>query len=235
MSETRKITEIIKNDIIPSIKGTPIDLLVFKNKISRISYLEKMDYVRTHLNDEEIIKKIKTHIINTGADFTIEDLQYEITNNDYVCSHFIKDTGRQNVYEHLQFNILKYIFKKSIISLPSGGKNCKYVYNSMISNVKPPTVKSIDFEEVYDDLTIYYFSKYTKDVNGGAQDNQGADAINFIIEANKYVINNNDNNRFVLLGDGDYYQTLHFKNTVRDYLNDKVKVHTINTILSETW
>ncbi len=234
MSIEREITTIIKNDIIPNIQY-PFNLVSLKDQISRMTSKEKMDFVRTHLENEEILKKIRTYISNSGGDFTIKEIQEEITNNDYFCLWFIKDTSKQNVYEHLQFQILKYKLSKDIEKLSSSGKNCKFVNESKITNKTGDITKSIDFVERYKNFIIYYFAKFTKDTIGGAQDNQANDGITFIKESYKYSIDNNDNIRFVFLGDGDYYQGYKFQNTIQPYLNNKVKFHTINTIQNEKW
>ena len=47
------------------------------------------------------------------------------------------------------------------------------------------------------------YIKYVKQ-SGGSQDNQIRDAANFVVNANKYVRNNNDNLFFTVVLDGEY-------------------------------
>jgi len=213
-------------------------LLEIKNYISKLMYKDKLKYVRENIDNEEIEKKIYTFIENTGTYIDITEIKNEIKNSDLFCANFMKNLGRQNIYEKLQFFILKKYGKK-IKNLPTSGNNVRFVYNSTITKIAPKktqsSVKSIDFLEETNGLNINYFCKFTKEVNGGAQDNQSNDAILFLEESNKYIQNNNDNNRFVLLADGDYYQTNKFKSETMHLLNDKVKIHTINSILTEEW
>lgn len=213
-------------------------LFEIKNYISELLYHEKLRYVRENLDKEEIEKKIKTFIENTGTCFDMTGIKNEIIKSDLFCANFIKNLGRQNIYENLQFSILEKYGKK-IKNLPTSGNNVRFVYNSTITKIKPKktqsSVKSIDFLEELNGLNINYYCKYTKGDKGGNQDNQSNDAILFLEESNRYTQNNNDDNRFVLLADGDYYQTNKFKRETKHLLNNKVKIHTINSILTEEW
>lgn len=221
------ISEITNDDII--------DLNILKNKVSKLLNSDKMDYVRKNVDSPEINQKIETFLINTGLNNTVEECKIEITNNDLFCAWFIKDTGKQNVYEKLQFNILKNLYGKNINKIPSTGKNSKFINENKISNKQETSTKSLDFIENYNGLMIYYFGKYTKDTVGGAQDNQASDALSFLKDAYNYTNNINDNLRFVLLCDGDYYKSEKFKNLANPYLTNKVKLHDINSIKNEKW
>ncbi len=242
------IVDVIKLKVIPFISfeknvilfnNQITSLLDLKNHISRIMLKDKLNYVTSNLDTPKMEEKIISFLESKGMSdlYTIDDIKSEITNNSLFAANFIKDLGRQNVYENLQFAILKK-YGKNIVNLPTSGNKAKFVYESKITNEAPKTeqstVKSIDFIESYSGFSIIYFCKFTKEI-GGSQDNQKNDAILFLEEANKYIMNNNDMNRFVFLGDGAYYQTDKFKSSVYHLINKKVKIHTIESILTENW
>lgn len=207
-----------------------INLNDLKNEVSRITFEGKVNYVRENVDKPEIIKKIKTYIINTGVDKTITDVQMEITNNEMFAAFFIKDTSKQNIYEKLQLSLIKKV-ESGCKKLPSYGKNCLYLYENKIENVKSTIGKSIDFIINKNDKNIYIYSKFTKDI-GGAQDNQANDAKDFIIKASKYVDNVQDNSYFWFLGDGEYYENKSFQEQIKLYLSDRVSYFNINALLS---
>lgn len=87
-----------------------------------------------------------------------------------VASKFCKDPSKQNVSEILAEKIL------GVKKLPSSGKNCiRFNDNGEIVYNKELNTKSADF--FYNGF--YATQKYTNE-NGGAQDNQFADVVDFL-------------------------------------------------------
>lgn len=204
----------------------------FREKISKKQFNNKLKYLRKNIHKSEINKKIKTFISNKGVDYTINEIKDKIINDDLFAANFIKNESKQNMYEKIQYYNLKRL-GFNCEKLPCKGKNMKYFKNGELINYKPDSgCKSIDFKINYKNRIILIFAKYTKEA-GGAQDNQANDAILFLKNANLYTKNNNNNFEFWFLGDGEYYQKKLFQNRIKDFLTDKVKFHTSNSVKDE--
>ena len=217
--------------IVGDIGEEDIDINDIKNQISKYTLESKVSYLRENINKPDILKKIRTYIINTGMEISIDRVQQEIMSNDLFAACFIKDTSKQNVYEKIQLSILRH-YGLDIKKLPTNGKDRVFLNRGEITDVKPSMGKSIDFETHYNGKHIYVFAKFTKESYGGAQDNQAHDSKYFLQECKKYVNNHDDNVEFLFLGDGDYYQNTSFKNEIKEFICDRIKVFNINSIKS---
>ncbi len=165
-------------------KALKLSVQVLRNDINKKS---------TQLKIENYCKKWddnKTEVINL------------IMTDDRFARTFIIDPKKQNIYEKL---FLNYVNKKgyNITNLINKGKEAICLENGNIRKGSATTTstKSMDFIEVKNNKTIYYYHKYTNEC-GGAQDNQYRDMIHFITEASKVK---NNNILFIALCDGDYY------------------------------
>ena len=95
--------------------------------------------------------------------------------------------------------------------MSGGGKNASYLIDGEIVSglSKKPSgsnsTKSIDFKANDRGMSAeYYYAKHTS-AEGGAQDNQCDDGKRFIEQANIYATQHSDDNVFILLVDGAYY------------------------------
>lgn len=125
----------------------------------------------------------------------------------------LPSTSKQNYYESVvkEFYELRNesnLKNGEILNLPSGGENSLFIHDGEIFNKKemkskkfPIKTKSLDLlAETKNGKKIYFVCKYTKS-KGGAQDNQYADALQFISCMNK------DSDFHLLLNlDGEYYR-----------------------------
>jgi hypothetical protein len=142
---------------------------------------------------------------------------------------YAKPPTKQSVSELLQCSFLK---NKGIIlkKIPASGKNSLRFLNGEIvygSQDKETDTKSFDFIL---DTNTYIYSKVTTTgfdnvdlslTQGGGQKNQFNDALNFLKQANLYCQKNEDNKKFILLVDGDYYTKDKIK-TLNEYKNKRV-------------
>ena len=101
---------------------------------------------------------------------SFEDVREAILTNIIVASKFCKDPGKQNISENLASEVL------GIPKLSSQGKNCiRFNDNGDIVSVKGFNTKSADFK-----YGEYYATQKYTDADGGAQDNQLADVVDFL-------------------------------------------------------
>ena len=138
-----------------------------KKKEARIANIEE---VRRNINADWVKNKIQNHIIAFNGIMTFEEVQSEILTNLVVASKFCKDPSKQNISENLAAEVL------GLEKLPSQGKNCiRFNNNGDIVSISTGNTKSADFI-----LNDYYATqKYTTE-EGGAQDNQRNDVIDFL-------------------------------------------------------
>ena len=173
-------------------------------------------------------KKIKEEVVRTGDIISYDEILQELCDGRYCAMRlFAKDPLKQNFAENLQIEYLKQTHYKNIIKLKSGGLNAHYLFNGeIITNVSSAPkdtqcTKSLDFLYSETDNQIYFYAKYTND-EGGAQDNQTADAQKFVVQANEYCNKNKNNKLFVLLCDGKHYSR-DLKNNLRKKIDDNNK------------
>lgn len=125
--------------------------------------------LRVNINNDDYQLKIRNYCEKFG--FSSQEVKDQIMINDLVASFFIKDPAKQNFTEKLVGEILK------TTTLPQAGKNCiRFDSNGDICSKKTPdTTKSADFYI----NNMYITQKYTRG-DGGAQDNQYNDVIDFL-------------------------------------------------------
>jgi len=148
--------------------------------------------------EEKIIKRC----IKYG--FRFGEVVGEIASSRVTAAEYAKSAVRQSVAEKIQFATLN---KNglNVEKLPSSGPGAvrildgDLVYGSLGATDR--ATKALDGRRAND----WLFSKFTED-NGGSQDNQGRDVLNFLDGANAYIAKHANNYRFVALLDGKYYR-----------------------------
>ena len=132
--------------------------------------LKNIEEVRRDIDKPWVQEKITNHIAAFNGIMTAEEVREAILNNIIVASKFCKDPGKQNISEKLAIEVLR------VKKLPSQGKNCiRFNDNGDIVSTSSGNTKSADF--MYGEY--YATQKYT-DGDGGAQDNQRNDVIDFL-------------------------------------------------------
>ena len=189
--------------------------LVEKKKIEQRQ--NNLKQVRTEINLSWMQTKIDNFYERQGKIFSKEKIIYEIMNNDIVAALFAKDPSKQNITEKLVTEILH------ISKLPSQGKNCiRFSETGEIVNTsKPNHTKSADFQ-----INNWYITqKYTKE-EGGAQDNQYNDVIDFLTKGSI-------SHKVAALVDGDYWDQK--KPILKEYFknNNNVIICGVDEILSK--
>lgn len=132
--------------------------------------LENIEEVRREIDSPWVKEKIENHIQAFEGVMSFEDVKEAILTNIIVASKFCKDPGKQNISEKLASKVL------GIPKLPAQGKNCiRFDDNGDIVSVKGFNTKSADFK-----YGEYYATQKYTDSDGGAQDNQFADVVDFL-------------------------------------------------------
>lgn len=132
--------------------------------------MQNIQILRQEIEQDWVSEKIYAYIQRFNGMFNYEQVKQEIIDNDIVASFFFKDPSKQNLSEILAVQVL------NVEKLPSRGKSCIRFNDvgEIVSNAAGNT-KSADFK-----LNDYYATqKYTNE-NGGAQDNQKNDVIDFL-------------------------------------------------------
>ena len=172
--------------------------------------------IPAHFTNKDItvknVRDLNTKIVNaderTGGFITQTQILQSIINDPVAACAYAKDPLKQNFAENFQYKWLKQYGHHDLQKLSSGGKQAWYLVNGeLVTNLprKPSgsnATKSIDFQCNHK----YFYAKYTN-AAGGAQDNQCADGKCFIEQANIYCNQHQDDKIFILLVDGDYYDT----------------------------
>lgn len=148
--------------------------------------------------EEKIVKRC------TKYGFRFGEVVGEIASSRVVAAEYAKSAVRQSIAEKVQFATLN---KNglNVEKLPNSGPGAvrimdgDLVYGSL--NDTDRATKAIDGRRAND----WLFSKFTSD-NGGSQDNQGRDVLNFLDAAKVYTTKHANNYRFVALIDGKYYR-----------------------------
>ena len=170
--------------------------------------------VRNNLDSKEVALKINNYA--KKFNFSSSEIKEKIMQDDLVASFFAKDPSKQNFTEKLVAELLK------VSTLPQSGKNCvRFDDNGNICPVKSSNVsKSADFHI----NKTYITQKYTR-ATGGAQDNQYADVVDFLIKGSKqhYV---------AAIVDGDYWNKKREELKVFFKDNPRVKIVSMDDILT---
>lgn len=174
--------------------------------------LQNAEKLRANINASDV----KTKIHNWAERYSLEPefVRYKVLTDDTFALQFVKDPAKQSLHQkiaakHIASNIpLVMDFK----TLPANGANAEYVSKGMVvpgSVIHAATNdhgKSIDFKWNYNrgslTFTVFVTHKHTKE-EGGSQDNQFADVKRFLQDTQQA---HNDNQLFLAICDGDYYQ-----------------------------
>lgn len=142
-------------------------------------YVEKKKIEARKANIEEVRRdvdkawvktKISNHVLAFDGLMTEEQIREAILTDVIVASKFCKDPGRQNISEKLAAEVL------GLKKLPASGKNCiRFNDKGDIVSDKNGNTKSTDFM-----LGEYYATQKYTDWDGGAQDNQYDDVVDFL-------------------------------------------------------
>lgn len=153
-------------------------------------------------------------------------LIHQILRDPIFANQFAKDPAKQSIHQKTAAEYIENITGvEDFCQLPAGGQNAVYICKDGCihkgSRLSGDNVKSIDFHWTYDGKEYYAAHKYTKD-EGGAQDNQCKDLMDFLSNASKSKM---PNVVFFAIGDGAYYQRGTTENGVRftsriKYMND---------------
>ena len=129
-----------------------------------------IEQVRREIDEFWVKEKISNHVLAFDGIMTEEEVREAILTNIIVASKFCKNPGRQNISEKLAAEVL------GLKKLSASGKNCiRFNDEGDIVSDKNGNTKSADF--MFDGY--YATQKYT-DWEGGAQDNQYADVVDFL-------------------------------------------------------
>lgn len=150
-----------------------------------------LNLVRQEINKSWVKTKIN-NFLNRFLGFTYEEVRQKILTDDVVAALFAKDPGRQNISEIAAADFLKLVGWKQ---LPNGGPNSFSFSETgeLIQGTSSGGTKTVDF--IRGD--VYASQKYTMG-NGGAQDNQYRDVINFLTLGSKQ-------HKVCAIVDGDFY------------------------------
>ena len=136
---------------------------------------ENMRILRENIDSADVKVKITNHAKRFDNMFSYEEIKEQILTNDLTASLFCKDPSKQNIAETYGLELLK--LKK----LSSQGKNCiRFSPTGEIVHTSTGNTKSAD--TIYKDA--YTTMKYTEE-DGGAQDNQKRDVIEFLEKGSK--------------------------------------------------
>lgn len=176
--------------------------------------MDNFNDLYTNIKRSDYQEKINNYCVKFG--FSPEDVEDLIYNNKMFASFFIKEPSKQNFTEKLVAELLE------TETLPQSGKRCvRFDSNGNIQNKRTAdTSKSADF---YLGQT-YITQKYTRN-NGGAQDNQYNDVVDFLKKGSIH-------HKVAAIVDGDYWDKR--RNELSQYFceNENVQVVSMDDILS---
>lgn len=174
--------------------------------------------IRKDIDKSWVKEKIKNHMTAFEGLFTYDEIKQQILSNDLVASKFCKDPSKQNISENLAAQVLGWG------KMPSQGSNCvRFNDNGDIVFASSGNTKSADFYE----LGYYITQKYT-DGEGGAQDNQRNDVIDFLKRGSI-------KNKVMAVVDGDYWD-LKYRNILIEEFKDNpnVKITSVTELTTNT-
>lgn len=191
-----------------------IEYVEQKKKEARIANIAE---VRADIDKDWVITKIQNHIESFNGLFTYEEIKNGILTNDIIASKFCKDPSKQNISENIAAEILQ--LKK----LPASGKNAiRFNDAGEIVSTASGNTKSADF--LY--KGYYATQKYTSE-NGGAQDNQKNDVIDFLKRGSI-------SHKVAAIVDGKYWEK-HMKELKELFVNNpNVLITSISEITEES-
>lgn len=172
--------------------------------------LENIALVRKEIDKAWVQTKINNHLQKFNELFSYQDIYSQVLENDIVASMFCKDPSKQNISENLVASEL------NVPKLPASGRKCVRFDESgdMVSTNRIGATKSADFFME----GVYYTQKYTKEA-GGAQDNQYADVVDFLIKGSI-------KHRVGAIVDGDFWTKK--KNLLKNHFSDNPNVKIVS-------
>ena len=173
-----------------------------------------IEEVRKDIDKAWVKEKIKNHIIAFDGLFTYDEVKQQILSNDLVASKFCKDPSKQNISEILAAKVLGWEKK------PSQGSKCiRFNDDGDIVSTSAGNTKSADFQE----LGYYITQKYTEG-EGGAQDNQRNDVIDFLKRGSI-------KHKVMAVVDGDYWDFKYKAILIEEFKNNpNVKITSVTEL-----
>ena len=184
------------------------------NKRERELIEKNFEELREHYGDSVYQEKIVNYCDKFGCQKEV--VEKKIIEDDYFAAFFIKDPSKQNFTEHLVEELLE-----TKVLPQSGKRSIRFDENGDIcSTKKANSTKSADF--LIDD--VYITQKYTRG-NGGAQDNQFKDVVDFLEKGSK-------THKVAALVDGSFWDNGH-REELRKFFNENnnVKILSMDDIL----
>ena len=170
--------------------------------------------LRENINNSDYKTKIENY--SQKFNFNPDEVKAQILSNDLVASFFIKEPAKQNFTEKLVSSLLK------TTVLPQSGKSCIRFTETgdIVSKKDSNTSKSADFHI----NTTYITQKYTRG-NGGAQDNQYNDVVDFLIKGSKH-------HKVAAIVDGSFWDEK--RKELREFFHDNpnVKISSMDEVLN---
>ncbi len=180
--------------------------------------IKNIEEVRKDIDKTWVKQKIQNHLEAFNGLFTYDEIRADILTNTITASKFCKDPSKQNISENLAAEVLNW--KK----LPAQGKNCiRFNDNGDIVSASSGNTKSADFYE----MGYYITQKYTEG-DGGAQDNQRNDVIDFLKRGSiKYKV--------MAIVDGDYWDNKYRSILIEEFKNNpNVKITSVTELTENT-
>lgn len=173
-----------------------------------------IEKVRKDIDKAWVKEKIKNHIIAFDGLFTYDEVKQQILSNDLVASKFCKDPSKQNISEILAAKVLGWEKK------PSQGSKCiRFNDDGDIVSTSAGNTKSADFQE----FGYYITQKYTEG-EGGAQDNQRNDVIDFLKRGSI-------KHKVMAVVDGDYWDSKYKAILIEEFKNNpNVKITSVTEL-----
>ena len=180
-----------------------------------------LDQVRALVLNNDRDMEIKITNYSNKYDLPILFIRNKILKDNIFANQFAKDPSKQTFHQNLASDFISSLEGvKDFKTLPANGKNALYIIDGKLgkeNEIVKGTSKSIDFYWRFNGYECYAAHKYT-DVDGGSQDNQYTDLIDFLKNAS---LSKEKKTIFFAIGDGDYYQRKHTK-TKNEY-NNKIE------------
>lgn len=175
---------------------------------------KNIEEVRKDIDKSWVREKIENHMAAFEGLFTYDEIKQKILSDDLIASKFCKDPSKQNISENLAAKVLGWEKK------PSQGSKCiRFNDNGDIVSSSAGNTKSADFQE----LGYYITQKYTEG-EGGAQDNQRNDVIDFLKRGSI-------KHKVMAVVDGDYWDSKYKAILIEEFKdNPNVKITSVTEL-----
>lgn len=138
----------------------------------------------TNKLDKAVSQKIENYSQRYG--YTVDSVVKELATNEHLQNHILVDPIRQSIHQDLMEQaLIEHCTAEGYTYFSSKELKSTYLVDGQLTNKKPETCdvnKSVDFLVSTDNTTYALTLKYTGG-EGGAQDNQFNDVINYLGEA----------------------------------------------------